>query len=140
MEELHLPAELERLERLLANGPRPQPSAALRRRVIGRMRCELHSERVLPTWRVAAAFAATLLVGLSLWLGVLQATTVAMQQRDEPPSIEEIARRLRQLSPTLSRPESLRQAVLRQIGAEANCGTPLGDIPSIPSEHESHHP
>jgi hypothetical protein len=112
----------------------------LRQRVIRRMRCELHQERRLPTSRAAAAFAATLLVALSLWLGVLQARTIAMQQDQAPPSIEEIARELRQIAPTLSQAQSLRQAMLRQIGVEASGGTPLCDIPFITSDHEFHHP
>jgi hypothetical protein len=135
MEDFHLPPELEPLERLLACGPRPQPSAALRRRVLGNVRSELRRERILPRWRFAGAFAAILLLGLSLSVGVLQATVFARQHRESPPSVYEVARRLQELSPGLSRPESLRQAVLRHIGAEVNCQTPLGEIPS---EHERH--
>jgi hypothetical protein len=130
MEHLQLSPELERLERLLVGGPRPEPSAALRRRVLGGVKSELRSERILPRWRFAAAFAATLLVGLSLSFGVLQATSFALQQRELSPSVYEVARRLQQLSPGLSREESLRQAVLRQISAEVSCRTPLGEIPS----------
>jgi hypothetical protein len=137
VENLQLPPELERLERFLACSPRPEPSAALRRRVLSGMRSELRSERILPIWRFAAAFAATLLVGLSLSLGVLQATSFALQQCDLSPSVSEVARRLQQLSPGLSREESLRLAVLRHIGAEASRQTPLGEIPS---EHQCHDP
>ncbi len=133
----NLPPELERLERLLAHGPRPEPSTALRRRVLSEVRSELRSERVLPPWRFAAAFAATLLVGLSLSRGVLHTTGFALQQAESPPSVYEIARRLQQLSPGLSRKESLRQAVLRQMGAETNDQTPLGDIPREPQSHDS---
>jgi hypothetical protein len=137
MEELNLPPELERLERLLACGPRIEPRAALRRRVLGGVRSELRSERVLPKWRFAVAFAATLLVGISLSLHVLQATGSALQQREVPLSVDEIAWRLQQLSPGLSRGESLRQAVLRHIGTEANCQTSLGDILSEQESHDS---
>ncbi len=137
MEELNLPPELERLERLLARGPRIEPPAALRRRVLGGVRSELRSERVLPTWRFAAAFAATILVGLSLSLGVLQATGSARQQPEEPLSVDEIAWRLQQISPGLSRGESRRQAVLRHIGTEANGQTSLGDILSGQESHDS---
>jgi hypothetical protein len=140
MNEFQLPDEFEELEQLLTNSPRPQPSAALRGRVLRRMRCELHQEQILPTWRAAAAFAATVLVALSLWLGVLQASTAAMQQVQNSPSIDEIAWQLRQISPTLSQTESLRQAWLRQAGAEANGGTPLGDLLFLTSENEFHHP
>ncbi len=130
MEILQLPRELERLERLLVCGPRPEPSVALRRRILSSVVSELRSKRNFSRWRFAAAFAAALLVGLSLSLGIPQATVFAMQQRERSPSLCEVAKRLQQLSPGLSREESLRQAVLRQIGAAVNCRTPLGEIPS----------
>ena len=130
MEDLQLPPELERVERLLACGPRPEPSAALRRRVLGGVRSELRSGPFYPRGGLPAAFAATLLVGLGLSLGVLQATGFALQQRESPPSVYEVARRLQQLSPGLSREESLRQAAIRHIGAEVSRQTPLGEIPS----------
>lgn len=145
MEDLQLPHELQRLERYLARGPRPAPSAALQRRVLRGVRSELHNDmrselrgrRTLPTWRLVTAFAASFLVWLSLSLGVLQATGFALQQRDVSLSVSEVAWRLQQLSPGLSREESLRQATLRQIGAEVSCATPLGDIPT---EQECHDP
>jgi hypothetical protein len=137
MENLQLPPEFEPLERLLACGPRPEPSTMLRQRVLSGVRSELRGDHMALEWRFAAAFAATLLVGLSLSLGVLQATSFALQQRESSPSLEEVAKRLRQLSPGLSRDESLRQAVLRLVGAEARCQTPLGDLPS---QHEFHDP
>lgn len=121
--------ELERLERLLASGPRPEPSAELRRRVLKSVRSELHGECISSKWQSAAAFAATLLVGLGLSLGVLQATSFALQQR-EPPSVFEVARRLQVLAPGLSREDSLRQAALRHIGAEVSGRTTLSDLPS----------
>lgn len=134
MESAPLSLELERVERLLTRGPRPVPSAALRQRVLSGVRSELRSNRILPRWRFAAAFAASVLLALSLLLGVLQANVFA-KQHESPPSLHEIAWRLQQLSPDLSREESLRQAVLRQIGADVGCQTPLGDIPS---ERECH--
>jgi len=136
MEDLELPAELQRLQRLLACGPQPEPSAALRRRVLRGVRTGLCRQRVLPKWRFAAAFAATLLVGLSLSFGVLQATVSAMQQHERPPSVDEVAKRLQQLSPALSREESLRLAALRQISVQYGHETPLGEIPSGPEYHD----
>lgn len=143
MDELQLPPELEQLERLLASGP--QPSPALRERVLRRMRGELRLERrtrmrTVPAWRAAAAFAATLLVAMTLWMGVLQATAIATQHVQTPPSLEEIAQQLRQLSPTLSQPEALRQAFLRQISDGWRDGTPLVNVLLIPADHELHHP
>lgn len=130
MEDSQLPPELEGLQRFLACGPRPEPSAALRRRVLGRVQSELHRERTARNWQFAAAFAATLLVGLSLSLGVLHASSFALHQRESPPSVFEVARRLQVLSPGLSREDSLRQATLRHIGAEVSGRTTLGDVPS----------
>lgn len=130
MESYPLPPEFEGLERLLACGPRPEPSAALRPRVLGSVRSELHRECGSPKWQFAAAFAAVVLVGLGLSLGVLQATSFALQQRPSAPSVDEVARRLQVLSPGLSREDSLRQAMLRHIGAEASGRTTLSDLPS----------
>ena len=127
MEDLQLPPELERLEHLLMCGPCPEPSAALRRRILSSVGSELRSKQVLPRWRLAATFAAVLLVGLSLSFGILQATIFAMQPH---PTLCEVAKRLQRLSPGLSREESLRQAALRQIGVEAACPMLLGDIPA----------
>ena len=137
MEHSQFPSEFDRLERLLTCGPRPEPSAALRRRVLLGVQSELRSERIWSKWRFAMAFAATILVGLSLSLGVLQATGFAVQPRELPCSVYDVARRLQQLSPGLSREESLRQAVLRQVGADVNSQTPLGDTPP---EREAHDP
>jgi hypothetical protein len=123
MEDSPLPPELERMEWILTRGPRPVPSAALRRRVLGSIRSELHRERLRSKWRLAAAFAATLLLGLSLSLGAVQATSFALQQPEAPPSVAEIARRLQQLSPQLSHEESLRQAMLRGISPETSWPT-----------------
>lgn len=130
MESFSLPPELEDLQRLLACGPRPEPSAALRQRVVGGMRIELHCEGTAGSWQYAAAFAATVLLGLSLSLGVLQTTSFALQQRLPAPSVEEVARRLQVLSPSLSREDSLRQAALRHIGAQLSGRTMLDDVSS----------
>ena len=127
MAERKLPRDLERLERLLACGPRPEPSAALRQRVLGGVQSELHREDVLLRWRCATALAATVLLALGLSLAAVQTTAFALQPRRSPPSVHEVARRLRQLSPDLSPAESVREATLLQIGAEVGCRTKLGD-------------
>jgi hypothetical protein len=98
--------------------------------VLGSVRSELHRTAAWPKWRFSLAFAAVLLVGFGLSLSVLQATTLALQPNPSPPSVYEIARRLQELSPGLSRDESLRQATLRQIGAEVSGRVPFGEIPS----------
>jgi hypothetical protein len=165
MDASRLPPELERIEQLLANGPKSEPSSDLRQRVLGRIQSELHGDwlqverkldhrphngrkaidfdainrmhfdRILPKLQVVTAFAATLLIGLCVSFGMSRAREFALQQQDSSSSISiyDIAARLRQISPTLTVDESLRQARLRQIGDEVCVKTPLGEIPS---EHE----
>jgi hypothetical protein len=136
MEDYPLLPELERFERLLSAGPQPEPSAALRRRVLRGVRSELRRDHNLSTWRFVASAAATLLVTVGLLLNVLQATGFARQQRVASPSVSEIARRLQELAPRLSREESLRQAALRHMGAEPGCRILLGDIFSEVEHHD----
>jgi hypothetical protein len=116
MDNLPLPPELERVERFLARGPRPAPSASLRRRILGDVRSELRRERLSPRWRFAAVFAATVLVELCLSLSIMQAVKYGWRQRETSPAVVDVARQLQQLSPGLSHEESLRQAKLRQSG------------------------
>jgi hypothetical protein len=127
MEDLQLPPELERLEHFLARGPRARPSAALRQRVMADVRSELHRRVVVPKWRFVAAFAATFLMGVSLSLAVAQATSIALQPRESAPSLREVAKRIRHLSPDLSPEESVRRAMLLEIAARAGCRTSLSD-------------
>jgi hypothetical protein len=66
MEDSQLAAELDRLERLLASAPRPEPSAALRERVISGALCQVHRQRVLLlAWASAATVAATVLISVA---------------------------------------------------------------------------
>jgi hypothetical protein len=134
MDELRLPYEVEllerQLERFLSCGPRPEPSVALRRRVLSDARSELRRGRFLPQWRFAATFAATVLVVLGLWLGMLQATSFALPSYGGPLPVEEVARRLQVLSPNLSQEDSVLQAKYRQICAEAHHETPAGETTS----------
>jgi hypothetical protein len=132
-----LPPELEHLERILAGGPRANPPAALEARVLGGVRSALRRRRIVRRWLSSAAFAATIFVAITLSPCVLQATGLAPQQSEPSVSIEEIARRLQQLAPRLTREDSLRQAALREIGADANCQTPLGDVTAEYQAHDS---
>jgi hypothetical protein len=137
MNAIYLPPELESLECLLADAPQPEPPDALRRRILDGVQTQLRRDRTVRRWRVAAASAAAVLVVIGLSLGALGATSFAFQPREPSPSIYEVARRLQQLSPGLSREESLRQAVLRQIGNSASSQTPLGEIPPEPQRDDS---
>ena len=135
------------MERLLLREPAAEPSAALRRRVLDDVRSELRQcvldgvrselrrEQERAKWRFAAAFAATLLVGLGLSLGVLQATSFALQQRESTPTLSDIAWQLQQLSPQISATDSRHQAMLRQIGRRSdlrNGREPITHRTSIP--------
>lgn len=115
------------MERLLTRGRRPMPSAALRRRVLGDMRSELHGWRSRPNWRSAVAFAATFLLGVSLWLAAAHATCFALQGRSVSSPIREIAVQIRRLTPDIAPEEAVRRAMLVEIASQVGCRTPLGD-------------
>jgi len=148
MENSRLSPELERLERLLACGPQPEPSTALRQRVLDDVRAELR-QRVLDSLRMelrreqkrsnrrfAAACAATLLAGVSLSLGLMHAAGLALQPPASTPTVYDVARQLQQLSPEVSQKNSFVQATLRQIGAEASCGEILNNIFAETKPHD----
>jgi hypothetical protein len=132
--------ELDPLERLLTRGPRPLPSAGLRQRVLdgirselrrnmfNTIRMELRRDRIRSKWRFAAAFSATILVCLGISLGVMRSTRHSPSQQAASPSIDDVAWRLQQISPGLSKKESLLQASLRQIGDDPKSSTTLCDI------------
>ena len=140
MENSRLSPELERLERLLACGPQPEPPTALRqrvlddvraefrRRLLDRLRVELFREQRRSSQRFAVACAATLLVGFSLSIGVMHAAGVALQPPASTPTVREVAWQLQQLSPEVSQRDSFLQATLRQIGPEAACRDILNNI------------
>jgi len=140
MENSQQPSELDSLERLLTRGPRPMPSAELRQRVLDGVRSELRRnmfdvirmelrrEHIRSKWRFAAAFAATILVSLTISLGVRHSVRHSLSNNASPPTIDDVAWRLQQISPKLSDEESLLQASLRQIGSDPKSPTTLGDI------------
>ena len=119
--------EIEQLEHMLASGPRPEPSPALRQQVLDSVWSELRCEHRMPKWRLAASVAAAVLVSLTLSLAVAQAAGVVLRQHRSLPSVHQVAKRIEKLSPDLSPEESLRQATLLQIAAEVGCRTKLGD-------------
>jgi hypothetical protein len=140
MDHLHLPSELERVERLLARAPRPEPLTALRRRVLDdvheelrhcvlhRLRAELLREQRRASRRLAAACAAALLVAVGLSLGVMHAAGVPLKTPASAPSVADVAWQLQQLSPQISQRDSLLQATLRQVGPDAGCGDLLKNL------------
>ena len=132
--------EPDPLERMLARDPRPLPSPELRGRVLEGVRAELRKnmlqvirmelrrQRIQSKWRFAAAFAATILVCLSVSLGVMHAARRTLAQNEAPPSLDDVAWRLQQISPQLTKEESLLQAKWRQISVEGNEQATLGDL------------
>ena len=127
MENGSLARELERLERLLTSAPRPEPSVALRRRVLGSMGSQLRRQRRVSRWRFAMALAAMLLLSLGPLLAAAHAANLVLQRRESLPSLHEVARRIQQLSPDISSEESVRRAMLIRIAAEAGCQAKLSD-------------
>jgi hypothetical protein len=105
----------------------PEPSPALRERVLWGVRSQLRREQRASRWRSAAALAATLLLGLGLSLAAGHAAARALGRHDSPPPLHEIARRIQQLSPDLSPEESVRQAMLVSIAAEVGGQPNLGE-------------
>jgi hypothetical protein len=122
-----LPPDLERLEHLLANGPRPAPSAALRRRVLAGVQSELRRQLISLRWRFAAAFAAAVLAMLSFSLAAAQATSFVQQQHESTPSVREVAKQIQQRSPDISPEESIRRAMLMEIVGRVGCRPTLGN-------------
>jgi hypothetical protein len=126
MENEHLTADLERLEGELAAGPRPEPSTALRQRVLRDVRTELHRrvqvelrrDDFLPRWQIAAAAAVIVFVWVGLSFTAAQIAYSALQPREDNPAVSEIARQIQQLSPDFLPDESLREARLLQIAGE----------------------
>src|SRR3974377_1607886 len=102
MEDQPLPYEMERVERLLSRDPRPVPSAAMRRRVLGGVQSQLRRDRMLPKFRFALAFVGRFFLAMNLLLGVLGSNSFALQPSEPNPSVSEVARRLQELSPGLS--------------------------------------
>ena len=126
MEDFGISAELEQVERLLTRGRRPMPSAALRQRVLADVQRELHPRRFRPNRRFAAAFAATLLLGL--WLAAAHATCFALQQRSAVSPIRELAAQIQRLTPDIAPEEAVRRAMLVEIASRVGCRSPLSDL------------
>ena len=89
MENGQLAAEVERLERLLASGPRSEPSPALRERVIRGAVREVRRQRVLLlAWASAATVAATVVLSLAfgyLFLASVVGNRVALSPASNGP-------------------------------------------------------
>jgi hypothetical protein len=146
MENSRLAPELERVERLLACGPRAAPSPALRRRVLDSAQAELR-QRMLNQLRTAlrreekrsvrrfvAACAATLLIGAGFVFGVAHGGRFTADASS--PTVYDIARQLQQFSPEVSRKDLLVQAALRHIGSDASCDEILNNFFADKKSHD----
>jgi hypothetical protein len=146
MENSRLAPELERVERLLACGPRSEPSLALRQRVfdsvqaelrqrmLNNLRRDLRREEKRSAWRFVAACAATLLMGTSFVFGIAHAGSFAGDASS--PTVYDIARQLQQFSPDVSRKDLLVQAALRHIGSDAKCDEILNNFFADKKSHD----
>jgi hypothetical protein len=140
MDPTRLPSECEQIEHLLGCAPRPEPSAALRWRVLAdvhdelrhcvlhRLRVELRREQKRAGRRLALGCAAALLMAVGLAIGVMHAAGVPLNPPASAPSVADVAWQLQQLSPEMSQKDSLLQATLRQIGPNAGCEDLLKNI------------
>jgi hypothetical protein len=148
MDSSQFPQKLDRVERLLTLGLRPEPSTALRQRVLDDFRTELHRRRLTrlrvqllrdqkrANRRFAVACAVTLLVAVGLSIGAMNAAGIALRPPASTPTVAEVAWQLQQLSPDISPRDSLVQATLRHIGPEATCRDVLKNIFA---DNKSHH-
>ena len=148
MDNLRLPLELEHVERVLACAPRPEPSTALRPRVLDdvheelrhcmlhRLRVELRREQRRASRRFAVACAAARLFAVDLSFGVMDAAGVALNPPASAPTVASVAWQLQQLSPEMSQKDSLLQATLRQVGPDAGCGDLLKNIFADAKSHD----
>lgn len=130
MESFDFPPEWGELERRLAERRQPQPSAALRQRVLTAMQAE-RPPRGNP-WKVAVVLAASLLVVLNLALTLANHRAWSESQRIASEGIEETARALRQRHPDLSE----RQAYQFALVLHSPPALPLSLPPLLPLEGE----
>ncbi len=148
MDNSQFPAELERVEHVLACAPRAEPSAVLRRRVLDdvreelrhcvlhRLRVELLREQKRSSRRFAVACAASFLVAVGLSIGGMHAAGVALKPPASAPTVADVAWQIQQLSPQISEKDSLLQATLRQVGPEAACGDILKNVFTDSKPHD----
>jgi len=117
-----LPEELAALERQLAARPLPQPSEALRGRVMTAVRRELGAppaaaRRPLTAWKCALAAAAAVILLLNLSVMSTNSAVFALRAPGDGADTLATAETLRSLIPELSQDEAIGQAVILRAGA-----------------------
>lgn len=125
-----LPPELSEVERQLMERPQPQPSAALRERLLAAMRAEQAPRR--NPWKAAAYLAASLLLVLNLALSLANHRAWAETQRITTEGAEATARALRQRRPDLSEQQAYQFALV----LHSPPALPLSLPPLLPLEGE----
>lgn len=127
METPQLPPDLERLERLLAERERPEPSAELKRRVIRSVETELWQANLPPQrtngwWTFVAATAASVVVLFNLSMSAARATSYDLHLANGHQSFDASAQQIRELLPELTPREAMQHAVTLQAGSKlARC-------------------
>ena len=109
MDDLGLPEDLADLEQRLAARPMPEPSPALRERIMVAVRGQpVGSPPAEPAgiWRFAAAAAALLLLLLNLSMSLANDADWAVRERPREQDVASSARRLREIVPELSEREA----------------------------------
>ena len=122
MEPHELPEELAAIERQLAARPLPQPSEALRGRVMAAVRSELRTapvpaRRPLTAWKCALAAAAAVILLLNLSVMSTNSAVFALRAPGDGPDTLATAAAVRRLVPQLSQDEAIGQAVILRAGA-----------------------
>ena len=132
MENYHLPADLQQLERDLAGRPRPDPPAELRQRVIQGVRAELQGNGSGNRWTFAAGVAAAVVVWVNLSMSATLATDYGSRPTSPRLQVDKLAEQIQQLLPELSEHEALRQAGLMQAGSQLSRYPMLPTGPAAP--------
>ncbi len=132
MKDTDLPSELGRLERELAERPRPAVPPALRRRVLAAVPVELRRQQRRARWAFAAQVAAAALLWLNLSLSATTATQGAPRRRGDPRAVRATAREIRRLLPGLSPREALACATALRAGTDLRGCPPPPARPLVP--------
>jgi hypothetical protein len=111
-----LSEDLERLERRLVQRACEEPSIAVRGRVLASVRAALRRQRS-GGWRLLAAGAAGVLLGLNLALSATTATDGIVWPHGTPESVERTARQIERLLPDLPYEEAVQHAIRYQSGS-----------------------
>jgi hypothetical protein len=122
METPELPPDLERLERLLAERERPEPSPDLKDRVVAKMEAasrpkQLPSQCPNGWWAFLATAAASVVFLFNVSSSAARATSYDLRLAAASKSIEPSLQQIQELIPELSHREARRHALTIQAGS-----------------------